>query len=61
MFLHKFLIGEYLIVQKDALICLLMQVMMRPMFAAFGKAGSSNSIVFVSKVRSNLNVIVHFG
>jgi hypothetical protein len=29
----------------------LMQVMMRPMFGAYGKAGSSNSIAFVSKVR----------
>jgi len=29
---------------------LLMQVVMRPMFGAFGKAGSSNSIAFVSKV-----------
>jgi urease alpha subunit len=28
----------------------LMQVVMRPMFGAFGKAGSSNSIAFVSKV-----------
>lgn len=26
------------------------QVLMRPMFGAFGKAGSANSIAFVSKV-----------
>jgi hypothetical protein len=28
----------------------MMQVMMRPMFGAFGGAGSANSIAFVSKV-----------
>jgi hypothetical protein len=33
----------------------LMQVMMRPMFGAYGKAGSSNSIAFVSKVRLTTN------
>jgi urease len=32
------------------IIFFLMQVLMRPMFGAFGKAGSSNSIAFVSKV-----------
>ena len=32
------------------IIFFLMQVVMRPMFGAFGKAGSSNSIAFVSKV-----------
>ena len=33
----------------------LLQVMMRPMFGAYGKAGSSNSIAFVSKVRLTTN------
>lgn len=37
----------YLYIKK--LMRLLIQVMMRPMFGAFGKAASSNSIAFVSK------------
>lgn len=35
---------------------LLLQVMMRPMFGAFGKAGSSNSIAFVSKAWASLSL-----
>ena len=34
----------------------LMQVMMRPMFGAFGKAGSANSIAFVSKAWTSLSL-----
>lgn len=35
-------------------------VMMRPMFAAFGKAGSSNSIVFVSKAAKEAGVAMEY-
>nr|XP_010930125.1 urease isoform X3 [Elaeis guineensis] len=36
-------------------------VMMRPMFGAFGKAASSNSIAFVSKVAKDLGVANEYG
>ncbi|CAM0150917.1 unnamed protein product [Urochloa decumbens] len=35
-------------------------VMMRPMFGAFGKAGSSNSIAFVSKVAKEAGVAMEY-
>lgn len=36
-------------------------VMMRPMFGAFGKAGSSNSIAFVSKVAKEADIATEYG
>lgn len=36
-------------------------VMMRPMFGAFGKAGSSNSIAFVSKVAKDAGIANEYG
>ncbi|KAL0921292.1 hypothetical protein M5K25_008351 [Dendrobium thyrsiflorum] len=36
-------------------------VMMRPMFGAFGKAGSSNSIAFVSKVAKTAGIAQEYG
>lgn len=36
-------------------------VMMRPMFGAFGKAGSSNSIAFVSKVAKESGIATEYG
>ncbi|KAK1319607.1 hypothetical protein QJS10_CPB04g01786 [Acorus calamus] len=36
-------------------------VMMRPMFGAFGKAGSSNSIAFISKVAKQAGVEAEYG
>ncbi|PKA54496.1 Urease [Apostasia shenzhenica] len=36
-------------------------VMMRPMFGAFGKAGSSNSIAFVSKAAKNAGIAQGYG
>lgn len=36
-------------------------VFMRPMFGAFGKAGSANSIAFVSKAAANANVKALYG
>eukprot|EP00262_Sarcandra_glabra_P004489 TRINITY_DN1556_c0_g2_i1.p1 TRINITY_DN1556_c0_g2~~TRINITY_DN1556_c0_g2_i1.p1 ORF type:complete len:162 (+),score=32.00 TRINITY_DN1556_c0_g2_i1:69-488(+) len=36
-------------------------VMMRPMFGAFGKAGSSNSIAFVSKAAKEAGVETDYG
>lgn len=36
-------------------------VMMRPMFGAFGKAGSANSIAFVSKVAAECGIKTHYG
>ncbi|KAJ3671461.1 hypothetical protein LUZ60_007540 [Juncus effusus] len=36
-------------------------VMMRPMFGAFGKAGSKNSIAFVSKAAKDSNIAAKYG
>lgn len=36
-------------------------VIMRPMFGAFGKAGSSNSIAFVSKVAKEADIATEYG
>ena len=36
-------------------------VMMRPMFGAFGKAGSANSTAFVGKVAAGCGIKNHYG